>query len=190
METTPGELAAGPIVRAMVRADVPAVMAVEQAAYEQGWAPTTFERELTANGMARYLVLEQGGNLVGFAGAWMMVDQAHVVTVAVLPGERRRGYGRLLLHALLALAGREGMTDATLEVRASNRAARALYREYGFYDVGERKRYYADGEDAVIMTTEPFAAAGYQERYAGLAEALERRFPGLAALGATSFLGE
>lgn len=166
-------------VRAMTTADVPAVIAIERAAYGHGWAPSTFERELTTNGMARYLVLEREGELVGFAGAWLMVDQAHVVTVAVLPDARRRGYGRLLLHELLALSQREGMTDATLEVRPSNAAARELYREYGFYEVGERKRYYGDGEDALVLTTEAFDSVAYRERHERLGALLASRFPGV-----------
>jgi ribosomal-protein-alanine N-acetyltransferase len=161
--------------------DVPEVMAVERAAYSGGWPATAFERELTGNGMARYIVLEEAGaGIAGFAGLWLMVDEAHVVTVAVLPEERRRGLGRLLVHGLVDLAIEHGMSVATLEVRESNQAARALYREYGFYEVGERKRYYSDNrENAVIMTTEELTGPAYQRRLEGLAAELRRRFPGI-----------
>jgi ribosomal-protein-alanine N-acetyltransferase len=109
-----------------------------------------------------------------------MVNEAHIVTVAVLPEEQRRGLGRAVVHALVELAADSGMEDATLEVRVSNTAARALYREYGFYEVGTRKRYYSDnGEDAVIMTTEGLASEPYQRRLEKLATVLEERFPGI-----------
>lgn len=163
----------------MTPRDVPSVLAVEQEAFATGWPPTAFQRELTHNQMARYVVLSEGDELVGFAGLWLMVDEAHVVTIAVAPRVRHRGYGRLLVHALIELAQREGMAAATLEVRVSNDAARALYREYGFHEVGVRKRYYSDNkEDAVIMTSEQFETDAFQERLRALAERLEATMPG------------
>ena len=74
------------------------------------------------------------------------------MNVVVAPEKRQHGYGRLLVHALVDLAAQYGMTVATLEVRPENTAARGLYRAYGFYEVGERKRYYPDGGDALIYT--------------------------------------
>lgn len=166
--------------------DVDDVINVERAAYARGWPRTAFERELTQNAMARYLTVRDGAaapGIVGFGGLWLMVDEAHIVTVAVLPGSRRRGYGRLIVHGLVALAASSGMTSATLEVRVSNAAARALYAEYGFYEVGLRKRYYSDNhEDALIMTTEDLRSAPYQKRFAALAGDLEARFPGVTGL--------
>jgi [ribosomal protein S18]-alanine N-acetyltransferase len=153
---------------------VPAVVAIERAAFVAGWPPTAFEKELATNAMARYLLLERVGGMaraeaIGFAGLWLMVDQAHIVTVAVHPDERRRNYGSLLVHAMLLLARESGMDEATLEVRQSNDAARALYRRYGFHEVGSRKRYYPDnGEDAVIMTTPSLTSARYEELLAQL----------------------
>jgi ribosomal-protein-alanine N-acetyltransferase len=166
----------------MRREDMAQVMAVERASYSAGWPATAFERELTQNPMARYIVLRGpgGGDVIGFAGLWLMVDQAHVVTVAVLPESRRKGFGRALVHGLLEVSRRHAMAMATLEVRASNEAARALYREYGFYEVGERKRYYSDNrEDAIIMSTEDILGDHYTARLVSLAGDLEGRFPGI-----------
>lgn len=166
----------------MRREDMAEVMAVERAAYSSGWPATAFERELTQNAMARYLVLRKPREdaIAGFAGLWLMVDEAHVVTVAVVPEERRHGYGRALVHGLLHVAIQHEMSSATLEVRASNEAARALYRGYGFYEVGERKRYYSDNrEDAIIMTTEDIRGAAYAARLAQLGTELDARFPGI-----------
>jgi ribosomal-protein-alanine N-acetyltransferase len=173
-----------PRLRGMRTADLPAVLAIERAAYEPGWPATSFERELTHNQMARYLVLEApaaGGSsrITGFCGLWLMVDQAHVVTVAVQPEDRGRGFGRLLVHGLVNLAIESAMTSATLEVRPSNVPARALYAACGFYEVGLRRRYYSDNqEDAVIMTTEEFASPAYQERLERLAAELAALIPG------------
>lgn len=161
--------------------DVAAVVAVEQAAFPDEWPATAFERELTKNSMARYVVLGDGeGSVAGFGGLWLMVDAAHIVSVGVAPEWRRRGYGRAIVHALVEVAIVHGMVEATLEVRESNEAARALYRAYGFYEVGRRKRYYPDNrEDAVIMTTEELTGAAYQARLARLRAELETRFPGI-----------
>lgn len=166
----------------MQPSDIPEVMALERAAYSKGWPATAFERELTQNAMARYVVLREAttGRMLAFGGLWLMVGEAHVVTVAVLPEEQRRGLGRAVVHALIELAAESGMELATLEVRVSNEAARALYRAYGFYEVGTRKRYYSDnGEDAVIMTTEGLETPAYQERLERLARVLDERFPGI-----------
>jgi ribosomal-protein-alanine N-acetyltransferase len=179
-----GDGMTGLALRAMRPADVPAVMAIERAAFDTGWAPTAFERELSTNQMARYIVLARGEGeaetLIGFAGLWLMLDEAHVVTVALAPAERRRGLGRLLVHGLVTLAMESGMSVATLECRVSNDVARALYGRYGFYEVGMRKKYYSDnGEDGVIMTTELLASEAYERRLAKLAAELGERLPGV-----------
>ncbi len=163
-------------VRFMEIADIPAATAIERRSFAESWPETAFLRELQQNAIARYVVLESAGpdpEMLGFAGLWLLVDEAHVVTVAVAPEHRRRGYGRLLVHALVSLAEEVGMANATLECRVSNESARALYRQYGFYEVGRRKGYYTDNhEDAVIMTTEAFDTPAYRERLERLASKL------------------
>ncbi len=169
-------------VRMMEPADIPAVSAVERACFDSGWPATAFERELVHNGAARYVVIEDSGQakILGFGGIWLMLDEAHVVTVAVLPEKRRHGYGRLLVQRLLDLARALGMTSATLECRVSNAGARALYRAFGFHEVGLRKRYYSDnGEDATIMTTEAFDSAAFRARETRSRTDLAHRFPGV-----------
>jgi len=168
----------------MAAADIPSVAAIERLTFPPGWPATVFARELTENRVARYIVLERSatGEIVGFGGLWLLLDEAHVVTVAVSPAARGRGYGGLIVLGLVQAARREGMFAATLECRVSNEAARGLYRDYGFYEVGLRKRYYADtGEDAVIMTTEPLESDRYQQRLARLQARLEALMPGAGA---------
>jgi ribosomal-protein-alanine N-acetyltransferase len=156
--------------------DLDLVREVERDAFDAGWPATTFEHELEHNKAARYLVAEEQGTAVGYGGLWLQFDEAHIVTVAVDPERRRGGIGRYIVHGLLELAHAMAMHDATLEVRESNAAARGLYRAYGFYEVGRRVRYYEDnGEDAVIMTSEPLHSPVYQLRLSGLKEQLAAR---------------
>jgi len=115
--------------------------------------------------------------IIGFAGLWLMVDEAHVTTIALHPRYRGRGLGELMLSSLIQIAYNISARVVTLEVRVSNHVAQNLYRKYGFQEAGVRRRYYSDNnEDALIMWTEPIHSAAYHERYerlrAGLAERL------------------
>jgi len=111
--------------------------------------------------------------IVGFAGTWMMVDEAHLVTIAVAPEHRGKGLGELLLIAMIDLACILGAGRMTLEVRVSNHVAQSLYLKYGFKNEGVRRRYYSDnGEDAMIMTTDVLTSPYYQAHYQELKRAL------------------
>ena len=144
-------------VQPMDTVDIPAVHAIESASFPTPWPPYAFRQELETNRMARYLVVRAGERVVAYAGIWLMVDEAHITTFAVLPAYRRRGIGGLLLSELMELSSDLGAAVATLEVRLSNAGARRLYQQFGFRPVGVRPRYYSDnGEDALIMTTDRF----------------------------------
>lgn len=135
--------------------DIPAVHAIESASFPTPWPPYAFRQELETNRMARYLVVRGGERVIAYAGVWLMADEAHVTTFAVLPAYRRRGIGGLLLCELVKLCADLGASVVTLEVRLSNAVARGLYQRFGFRPVGVRPRYYSDdGEDALIMTTD------------------------------------
>ncbi len=115
-------------------------------------------------------------SIVGFAGLWLMVDEAHVTTIAVHPDVRHRGVGELMLAALIEHAYDIGAHVVTLEVRVTNAVAQKLYRKYGFREMGIRRRYYSDNdEDALIMSTDPIQRPDYRERFLQLRAALERR---------------
>ena len=155
--------------------DLPAVHAIERASFSTPWPDDAYRSELQTNRLASYLVARAGDEVVGFAGIWLMVDEAHITTFAVHPAWRRRGIGERLLVAVLDVALRRHAREATLEVRLSNVAARRLYEKYGFRPVGLRPRYYTDnGEDALIMTTEALSGSEMQDRLARRREALER----------------
>ncbi len=114
--------------------------------------------------------------VVGYGGMWLMVDEAHISTIASHPEWRRRGIGELLLVAMLERAAEIGANVVTLEVRVSNAAAQSLYKKYGFRVAGRRKGYYSDnGEDALIMSTPSITTASYVRRLEELEAALFAR---------------
>lgn len=157
-------------VAEMTAEDIPAVHAIESASFPTPWPPYAFRQELETNRLARYLVVRAGARVIAYAGIWLMVDEAHVTTFAVLPAYRRRGIGGLLLSELMALSAERGAAVVTLEVRLSNAAARRLYQRFGFRPVGVRPRYYTDnGEDALIMTTDHLGSPDMRRLMAGQA---------------------
>ena len=108
-------------------------------------------------------------DIVGYAALWLMVDEAHLTSIAVRESHRRKSIGELLLISVIDLAMQLKAQVVTLETRVSNLPAQALYEKYGFAKVGMRRRYYSDnGEDAVIMTTENIASATYESRFQSL----------------------
>ena len=116
-------------------------------------------------------------SIVGFLGTWYAADQAHIVSVGVADGCRRRGIGELLLIAAVEHATSREIETITLEVRKSNAAARALYAKYGFIEQGIRKAYYSDNrEDAVIMTTGSIQMERYAGNFAALRQAHKERW--------------
>ena len=135
-------------------ADLGEVAVIENVSFTAPWPTSAYTTELTTNRLARYVGARINGTLVGFGGIWLMVDEAHVTTMAVLPPNRRTGVATALLLELLQEARRGGARVATLDVRVSNSDAQRLYRAFGFAEVGRRIRYYDDnGEDALVMTT-------------------------------------
>ena len=139
------------IIRRMTLNDVDGVHDIEAATFARPWTRQDFVKEMTTNACARYLVAEQNGAVIGYAGAWIVLDEAHVTNVAVAKEFRGQGVGRLLTAGLMQYASNLGVVYATLEVRKSNETAKRLYQSLGFEYVGVRKRYYEDnGEDALL----------------------------------------
>ena len=156
--------------------DLAAVQEIERESFPTPWPPHAYRSELETNRLAHYIVARYDDQLVGFAGMWLMVDEAHITTFAVRRTWRRQGVGERLLLALLDLAQARGAREATLEVRPSNHPARRLYEKYGFALVGVRRRYYSDdNEDALILTTDTLDSRAMRDRIAGLRAAVARR---------------
>ncbi len=145
----------------MTLADVDQVEQIERATFAVPWSRASLEREVTENACARYLVVREGSEILGYAGMWFVLDEAHVTNVAVRADARGRGIGEALMRALIRLAAENGMTWMTLECRRSNQIAQNLYHKLGFIDVGYRKRYYEDNrEDALVMALEELGGDG------------------------------
>ncbi len=158
-------MASETIIRRMTMADVDGVAAVEAATFPTPWSREAFVSEMK-NVAARYLVAEKDGRIIGYAGAWIIIDESHITNIAVLKEERGQGIGRRLTEGLMQYLSNLGAAYATLEVRKSNEVAQNLYVSLGFIKLGVRKRYYEDnGEDALIMVCDhmPEADPDFEE---------------------------
>ena len=144
-----------PVIRFMRLRDVDDVAGIEQETFARPWSRESFRQELTRNAVARYLVAEEDGKILGYAGAWVILDESHITNIAVKKEARGRGIGKRLTAGLLQILSNLGACYATLEVRVSNERAQHLYQSLGFISVGKRKRYYEDNnEDAYLMVCE------------------------------------
>jgi ribosomal-protein-alanine N-acetyltransferase len=199
-------VASGFKIREMTMADIPQVVDVERESFPTTWPQTAYRREL-ANKFARYLVLidstkplaraelprprrsflglfrrpepapSSDERIIGYVGLWLMVDQAHIVAIAIRDRYRRQGLGELLLAESIQMALDNHMDSITLEVRRSNASAQALYDKYRFLKVGVRARYYSDNhEDAIIMTTPPIQDGAFFDHFQRLKAAYNARW--------------
>ena len=132
--------------------DVDAVHAIEVACFRTPWSRKSFYDEVTQNACARYMVVREDGVAIAYAGVWFVLDEGHITNIAVRPDRRGQGVGEMVTRGLIQLAADSGMSWITLEVRRSNRPAISLYKKLGFTEVGCRKRYYENNEDAILMT--------------------------------------
>jgi ribosomal-protein-alanine N-acetyltransferase len=140
------------VFRLMRLEDIPEILVIEREAFTMPWTEEAFRNELGHNHFAKYMVMELAGHIIGYAGMWAIVDEAHVTNIALLEAYRGRKWGDRLLDELMKTAAYLGMKSITLEVRVSNEVAQNLYRKKGFRPAGTRKGYYSDNrEDALIM---------------------------------------
>lgn len=138
--------------RSMRVDDIETICEIEKEAFPTPWSAGAFHNELTNNDFAHYLVMEVDGEIAGYAGMWLIMDEAHVTNIAVRKPYRGKKLGERLLMRLQATAIFLGAERMTLEVRVSNVIAQRLYAKLGFIPAGLRKGYYTDnGEDAMIM---------------------------------------
>ncbi len=141
------------VIRRMTLADVAAAHEIDVLSFSLPWPERSLRHEVTDNPAARCWVAEVDGQLAAILVLWLLVDEAHIATLATHPAFRRQKIGQRLLLAALDSAYNEGARSALLEVRAGNEPALRLYRKLGFEAVGCRPRYYKDNnEDAILMT--------------------------------------
>ena len=140
------------IVRRAGGDDVDRIAEMEKVCFpEEPWSRDMVAAEFSGLNPTRYFAAEEDGVIVAYAGIWVIPPEGYITNVAVLPECRRRGIASLVLRQMIDECLAEGVTDITLEVRVSNVPAIALYRSFGFEEAGVRRRYYQDGEDALIM---------------------------------------
>lgn len=191
------ELAPPYRVELMQWGDVPQVMAIERKSFTLPWSDYTYRHELLDNRNAHYYVARRLNGradrkpsgfwrqffrrstplpVVGYGGFWIVLDEAHISTIASDRQWRGRGIGELMLLAMIERSIELGAHEVTLEVRVSNTVAQSLYRKYGFEVVGRRPSYYRDNdEDADLMTVHKVNEPEYQARLQALRQALEVR---------------
>lgn len=135
----------------MTEDDLDQVLEISSISLKESWSHDSYSKELS-NPLAKYLVAKVDTKIVGFAGVWVIIDEGHITNIAVHPNFREKGIGAVLLQSLIDHLKDWGCTSLTLEVRASNAAAKGLYNKFGFVEEGIRKKYYNDNEeDAIIM---------------------------------------
>ena len=150
------EVAIG-VIRPANEGDLEQILEIERRSYRSPWSREAFARDLRKPFSRLEVIAGPDGEVLAYVSYWVVVDELHVMNVATHPAQRRRGHAWRLLCHLLEIARGQGLRQLILEVRPSNEAALALYRRFGFEEVGVRPHYYAGygdgggGEDALVM---------------------------------------
>lgn len=142
------------ILRKATPDDALAMYHIEETSFSIPWSLQSIEEELHSDNRL-YLLAEIDGQVIGYAGAWLVLDEGQITNIAISPDYRRQGYGAKMTRKLVKLLTEAGMKEIFLEVRVSNIAAQAMYRRLGFTVKGLRKGYYEKPkEDAMIMSVQ------------------------------------
>ena len=151
----------------MTKDDIEGVVEIEEEAYgKHHWAKSSFYDEMSNNLAKYYTAKTSDGKLVGYAGTWHIIDEAHITTIAVKKEFLRNHIGEAIIHKIIEDCYADGVKYLTLEVRVSNMPAIKLYEKYGFQSLGTRKGYYQDNnEDALIMWTENIFYDKFKNKY-------------------------
>lgn len=140
------------IIREMAEKDLNQVIAIENELFTDAWKLDYFIHEIKENDLSSYYVLEDGDEIIGYGGLWVLFENCDITNVAIKKSRQGQGFGRILLDHLLNKAMEEECEYVHLEVRVSNKSAIALYERNGFEITRIRKGYYSDNhEDAYDM---------------------------------------
>lgn len=146
------EMTEGVQLRIMTIADVDQVVKVENVCFPTPWSREAFINEVSNNQFATYFVAEEEGQIIGYIGCWVVIDEANITNIGVLPDYRGRKIGEALLRTAMELARLKQAQRMSLEVRVTNYIAQNLYEKLGFQRGGIRRNYYTDNnEDAYVM---------------------------------------
>jgi [ribosomal protein S18]-alanine N-acetyltransferase len=155
--------------RLMTLEDIPQVLKIDQLSFSLPWPEKSYHFELTENPSTLALVAEiitnnSAPHVIGMSVVWIILDEAHIATIAIHPDFRSHGYGKRLLAETLHRSIQRGAHMATLEVREGNTVAQRMYQEFGFTVAGRRLRYYHDNnEDAIMMTVESLGSKDFTQ---------------------------
>jgi len=153
------------------RRHLPTVIQIEEANYPRPWTSTVFLSELAQRRSRRYTIATIGPLIVGFSGLMVVKEDGHITTLTVDPAWHHRSIGTVLLLDQARAAPNLGVRHLTLEVRASNAPAQALYQRFGFAPVGVRRNYYPEtGEDAIVMWARDIDTSEYARRLSAIDE--------------------
>lgn len=159
------------LIRLMKEKDIGEIMKIEAVSFgTHHWTKESFKSELRNKTGNYYVIIDNDSHkLVGYCGFWLIIDEAHVTTIAIHPDYRRNHLGELLLQYLIDRCKEQEAKWLTLEVRISNIGAQKLYYKYGFSSLGLRRKYYQDNdEDALIMWTEDIHCDKFGSLYQSL----------------------
>lgn len=162
------------VIDEMRESDIPLIQAIEKEIFLTPWPRNAYQREITQNRSAAYLVIRRDDEIVAYGGLWKMYDEAHVTTVGVKRDQQGKGYGLVVMAALIDRAYRMGTRWMTLEVRPSNDTAIRLYEKFGFKVIGRRRGYYTDnGEDAIVMWSDSIHSQPFKQRFQEIVEGID-----------------
>ena len=138
-------------ISAMTLPDLDSISDILTCEFDDFWNYNLFKSELE-NKNSMYIVAKLNNQIVGFAGIWLSVDDIHITNIVVKKSCRNQKIGSLMLNNLIELCENRTQKSITLEVNSNNIPAQKLYQKFGFKNVGIRKKYYNNTEDAIIMT--------------------------------------
>ena len=137
------------LLRRMAATDLDRILQIEKQIFTDPWTKKSYQYELYGNRFSMPLVLEVNGLIAGYTVVWKIYEDFHIATFGITPEFQGKGWGKFLLKSILEFV--DDATRAVLEVRQNNKRAIALYQTMGFNTVAIRKRYYRDGENALVM---------------------------------------
>lgn len=164
-------------IRKMHKKDIEQIMKIESVSFGNfHWTPESFAAEIE-NDIGNYFTAEdKKGEVIGYCGFWLIVDEAHITTIAVHPDLKKQGLGEKLLQKMIEVGYEKNAKWFTLEVRASNITAQNLYYKYNFKSLGLRRKYYQDNEeDALVMWTESIWNDSFKEHFNKMKTNLEQK---------------
>lgn len=126
------------------------VLMINNLCFEPPQSLSSFTHEVN-NKFSKYILVKKDNNIIGYAALWLIIDEIHIINIAVHPQYRGIGAGNVLMEAIIGFSKEHMIPSITLEVRSNNTVAKNLYKKYGFVEEGIRKNYYGEGLDAIIM---------------------------------------